>query len=309
MVNAEHAGRGGALSPDLWTALMTLGIVLVWLAPAPGARPGARRVLGIAGVALLVLLVFLYRGGDTSGLVQIRPHWWGILGLIGWSYLVAAGLYVLARDRAAVLLGAVALLYAVYLAEEAGQAGWLLAAAPYVRLGRAVAAHGAIAVSGTLLGVLLWRHRRADGPAPSFVRTALGYAAGLAAAGALLHTLHGLHRAFWVSKVLATPSWGLLSSAITAAAWAGAFAFAERKGRWRPPRILSIAGENALVCYLMAPFLLALFALSAPLLGGVNFYARLGENTVVGFVRSTVFAWVVVRLCGLLRDAGVRMRI
>lgn len=59
----------------------------------------------------------------------------------------------------------------------------------------------------------------------------------------------------------------------------------------------------------MAPFLLSLFALSAPLFGGMNFYEKLGENTWVGFVRSTVFAWIVVRLCGLLRDAGVLMQI
>jgi heparan-alpha-glucosaminide N-acetyltransferase len=309
MVNAEHAGSGGPLSPDLWSALMTVGAVLVWLAPAPEGAAGARRALRVAGVVLLVALVFLYRSRDASGLVQIRPHWWGILGLIGWSYLVAASLYVLARDRPALLLGAVALLYCIYLAEEAGQARGLVALAPYLRLGRAVASHAAIAVSGTLLGVMLLRHRREDAPARTLVVSAVGYAAGLAAAGALLHTLHGLHRAFWVSKVLATPSWGLLSSAITAAAWTAVFALTDLMGWRRWPRVLSIAGENALVCYLMAPFLLALFALSTPLLGGVNLYAKLGENTAIGFVRSMVFAWIVVRLCGLLRDAGVRMQI
>jgi heparan-alpha-glucosaminide N-acetyltransferase len=308
MVNAEYAGRGGPISPALWSVLMTLGVVLAWLAPA---RDGASvpRALRVAGAVLLVVLLFLYRSRDATGLIQIRPHWWGILGLIGWSYLVAASLYVLARDRPALLLGAVALLYCVYLAEEAGQARWLVALAPYLSIGRAVASHAAIAVSGTLLGVLLLRHRRDGAPAWRLMGSALGYAAALAAAGALLHTLHGLHRAFWVSKVLATPPWCLLSSAITAAAWLAVLALTDRKGWRRWPKSLSIAGENALVCYLMAPFLLALFALSAPLFGGVNFYEKLGENTWVGFVRSTVFAWIVVRLCGLLRDAGMRMRI
>jgi hypothetical protein len=112
-----------------------------------------------------------------------------------------------------------------------------------------------------------------------------------------------------VSKVLATPAWCLLSSAITAAAWLAVLVLTDLKEWRRWPKSLSIAGENALVCYLMAPFLLALFALSAPLFGGVNFYEKLGENTWVVFVRSTMFAWIVVRLCGLLRDAGVRMHI
>lgn len=310
MVNAEYAGGGGPLSPDAWSALMTVGIVLVWLAPAREDSPASRRLLlRGAGVAVLVALVFLYRGRDIGGLVQIRPYWWGILGLIGWAYLVAASLYVLARDRPAVLLGGVALLYCLYLAEEAGQAPLLMAIAPYLSVGRAVASHAAIAVSGTLLGVMLLRHRRDGAPPRAMMGRALGYAAGLAAAGALLHTLHGLHRAFSISKVLATPAWCLLSSAITAAAWVAVYALTEMKGGRRWPKLLTIAGENALVCYLMAPFLLALFAMSGALTGGVSFYERLGENTWVGFVRSCVFAWIVVRVCGWLREAGLRLQI
>src|SRR5439155_556190 len=191
MVNAERPGTGGVISPDLWNVLMSVGVVLVWLAP-PRDGPGR------------------------------------------------------------------------------GQ--------PWLR------------IAGAVL-------------------PARGYAAGLAAAGFLLHALHGLHPAFWVNKVLATPPWCLLSSALTAACWAVIFVLTDVKGWRRWPKAVSIAGENALLCYLMAPFLLSLFALSAPLFGGNNFYEKLGESTVIGFVRSTVFAWVVVRLCGRLRDAGVRMQL
>ncbi|HEY2946226.1 MAG TPA: DUF5009 domain-containing protein [Vicinamibacteria bacterium] len=309
MVNAERPGTGGVISADLWNVLMSVGVVLVWLAP-PRDGPGRGQPwLRIAGAVVLVALLFLYRSRDATGLIQIRPQWWGILGLIGWSYLVAASAYVLARDRPAVLLGVVALLYCVYLADEAGRAGWLAALAPYFRVGRIMASHSAVAVSGTLLGVMLLRHRQAGQPARSLVPPALGYAAALTAAGLLLHTLHALHPAFWVNKVLATPPWCLLSSAITAAFWVGIFVLTDVKAWRRWPKAVSVAGENALLCYLMAPFLLSLFALSAPLFAGNNFYEKLGESTVIGFVRSTVFAWVAVRLCGLLRDAGVVMKI
>ena len=310
MVNAERPGTGGLISADLWSVLMGVGVVLVWLAP-PRDGPPARGQpwLRIAGAVVLVALLFLYRSRDATGLIQIRPHWWGILGLIGWSYLVAASAYVLARDRPAALLGVVALLYCVYLADEAGRASWLAALAPYFRVGRTMAAHSAVAVSGTLLGVMLLRHRQAGEPARTLVPPALGYAFGLAAAGLLLHALHGLHPAFSVSKVLATPPWCLLSSALTAAFWVGIFVLTDVNGWRRWPKAVSIAGENALLCYLMAPLLLSLFAVSAPLVGGSNFYERLGESTVIGFIRSTVFAWIVVRLCGLLRDAGVVMKL
>jgi len=113
MVNAERPGAGGVISPDLWNVLMSVGVVLVWLAP-PRDGPGRGQPwLRIAGAVLLVALLFLYRSRDATGLIQIRPQWWGILGLIGWSYLVAASAYVLGRDRPAVLLGLVALLFDV----------------------------------------------------------------------------------------------------------------------------------------------------------------------------------------------------
>jgi hypothetical protein len=68
-----------------------------------------------------------------------------------------------------------------------------------------------------------------------------------------------------------------------------------------------MAGENALVAYLLAPFLLALFGASAPLFGGTNPYHALAGSTAVGLIRSAVFAWMVVRLCGWLRSRGFRM--
>jgi predicted acyltransferase len=137
----------------------------------------------------------------------------------------------------------------------------------------------------------------------------LGYAAGLATAGLFLHTLHELHPAFRVSKIHATVPWGLLCSALTCAAWVLVFVLVDVLGWRRWPRSFSIAGENPLVAYLMAPFLLSLFALSAPLFGGTNYYEVLGGTTGIGLVRSAVFAWLVVRLSGFLRSKGVRVQL
>jgi hypothetical protein len=316
MVNGEYAGAGGALSPDAWNALMCVGLLLAWLAPAAGKLERLRPGLRVAGASMLVTLIFLYRSQEGAGVIQIRPHWWGILGLIGWAYLVAAGLYLRAGDRPAVLVGGVALLYGLYLADEAGQVGWLAALPPYLRVGRVMASHSAVALSGVLFGALLVRHRSGGATPGRFVAPALGAAAAFAAGGFLLHTLHGLHPAFWINKVLATPPWCLLSSAITAAVWVGVFVLTDVNVERQPLSLrgkgqgaVSIAGENALLCYLLPPLLLSLFALSAPLFGGTNVYEKLGETTWIGALRSAAFAWIVVRLAGRLREAGVRLQI
>jgi heparan-alpha-glucosaminide N-acetyltransferase len=308
MVNGEQA-RDGLLSAPAWIVLMTVAVVLAW--PAPAADVAGRRrqrALRAVGFALVLASALLYRGGEATGLVQIRPHWWGILGLIGWSYLVGAGLFLLAGDRPGVLAGFVSLLYCLYLADVAGGAAWLVAARPVLNVGSVLGSHGAVVLAGTVLGLMVQRHQREAAPPRRLVAQALAFCAALAAAGLLLHELKALHPAFWISKGLATPPWCLLSSAITGTVWVAVYWIVDVRGwrRW-PPAVVT-AGANALVAYLLAPFLLSLFALSAGLIG-TNLYGALGENVWTGTLRSGLFAWAVVRLCGFLQRSGVRMRL
>jgi hypothetical protein len=53
----------------------------------------------------------------------------------------------------------------------------------------------------------------------------------------------------------------------------------------------------------------SLFALSSILTGGVNLYGALGDHLLVGTIRSALFAWLVVWICGRLRAAGIQARL
>jgi len=306
MVNAEH-GVAGWLSLPAWNVLMTLGVLLVWGLPHGGAWERPRGALRAAGVLILLLVVVAYRGKDITGWLQIRPYWWGILGLIGWAYLGAASLYLLVGARPALLTALVGLYGCVALADKAGGIGWPTIPGPLV--GGIIGTHGAIVLAGCLLGVLIERHLRSSGSRWRFAAEALGIAAAFAAAGLLLHTLHGLHSAFSISKVHATLPWGLLSASLTTAAWVAIFVIADVLGQSEWPKSVRIAGENPLLAYLLAPFLLSLFDLAAPLFGGTNPYEAISQPVVLGLVRSAVFAWLVVRLTGWLRDRGLRFQL
>ena len=306
MVNAEHAVRGW-LSVPAWNVLMTLGVLLVWASPPEGFRRVPRAGLRAAGVLLLLFVAIAYRGDGLSGWLQLRPYWWGILGLIGWAYLGVASLYLVVGDRPAILTGFVAFYGCVALADAAGGIGWPTIPGPIV--GPIVGTDGAVVLAGTLLGVLLIRHQREGGSPWRFAAQMLGVAAALGAAGLLLHTLRGVDRAFTISKIHATLPWGLVSAALTCAAFVAVFVMADLLGGARWPRTISIAGENPLLAYLMAPLLLSLFALSAPLFGGADSYLALASPTGVGLVRSAVFAWLVVRLSGFMRSKGLRFQL
>jgi heparan-alpha-glucosaminide N-acetyltransferase len=309
MVNAEQGIAAGWLSPPAWNILMTLALLVVWTERPDGRSTGTTSVIRAAGLAALVALAFVYRSTDIAGPVQFTPRWWGILGLIGWAYLVAASACLLVGRRPAALVGCVALLYCLYLADAGGGTSWLSVVRPYFAIGSLLGSHAAIAVSGAVLTTLLREHDAAGRPRTVFVGTACAYGLALAAAGLLLHELRHLHQAFWINKPLATPAWGLLSAAATCAAWVLVFVAADVRGWRRWPNGLLVAGQNALLAYLLAPLLLSLFALGAGAFGGSNPYHALGDSTVAGTVRSAVFAWAVVRLTGWLRGRGVVLRL
>jgi hypothetical protein len=307
MVNAEQ-GVAGPLSKPAWTLVTTLGVYLLWGTPESGLGRVPRTWLRAAGATLLVLAALAYRSPEGAlGLIHLRPHWWGILGLIGWAYLTVSALYVAIGDRPAALGGLVSLLYCVALADAAGGLGALV---PRPLLGAMLGTHAAITLSGALLGVLLRQHLRSGtGSARPLVAQAVALVTSLAVAGILLHTMSGVHAAFRISKVHATAPWGLLCAALTALAWLGFFLAADVLGLRRWPRSFAIAGENPLVAYLLAPAIAAVFALVAPLFGGTDPYQALGATTGLGLVRSAVFAWAVVRLTGLLRAGGLRIQL
>jgi hypothetical protein len=307
MVNAEHGVRG-PLSRPAWIVLTTAGVLLAWGAPAEGWGRVRGPWLRAAGAALLLVAALAYRSPDAEGWIQLRPHWWGILGLIGWAYLAAATLYLAVGERLAALTGLVALLYCVELARATGGLGpW--AVRPL--FGPLLGTDAAIVLSGTLLGVLLRRQLEAgaDAPARPLVLQAAALVAYLSAAGLLLHTLSGLHPAFRVAKLGATAPWGLVCSALTGGAWLLVFLAADVLGWRRWPRSLTIAGENPLVAYMLAPALFSLPTLAAPLTGGRDLYAAAREIPGIGLAVSAVFAWLVVRLTGLLRSHGLRVQL
>src|SRR5690606_9992327 len=99
-INEEATG----MQRLLWNVLSCISFILVWNAYPKSVPNWLGTGLKIIGLLTLLTLAIIYRGGPDDKISRFEPHWWGILGLIGWSYLAAALVTVFAQNRIGVLL-------------------------------------------------------------------------------------------------------------------------------------------------------------------------------------------------------------
>jgi heparan-alpha-glucosaminide N-acetyltransferase len=310
--DSEKLGWPGAL----WSTLMFLSAIFAFSSFSLPGRPetAARRerILKLAsllvrglGFAALFYLALVFCDKKNHHIITLFPlaintSWYGILGLIGWAYLVSAMVFLFFRNHRTALLGCVTLLLCLYPAGRTGAFDnfWLN---HYVGIGEMLGAHPAIAVAGLLLGSILVSADIVTLRAR--VKFTLLFIAGCSAGALLLNGLYG------ISKNNATPSWCLWSAAVTAALWLLFYLLADVCPQQRVARLarpFSIAGQNVLLAYLfseMLPAVLELFHLD-------DWYSGLAEHGLAcAIIRSAGCAVVLLALTALLNRAGFRLKL
>ncbi|MBA5638690.1 DUF5009 domain-containing protein [Duganella sp. LX20W] len=244
MVNAEGGYNEAAMgmSIHLWSLAFYAAALLVWNGQSKRPR-GHGAALRLAGALMLLVLGLLYRGG-ADGMDRLAPQWWGILGLIGWAYLIASLLTLAARDRMAMLAAALAACIAFYCVAQAGGASLLAGQA-----GNAV--HAAI----VLCGVLTTRIFLDGGQRQDTVRR---YRHALLLVAGLLATGYVLRPHFHISKIAATPTWALYSAAICVIVFGFLYWLVDLRGVQRWIALLRPAAANPLLAYIVPYIVYAL---------------------------------------------------
>lgn len=297
-------------SGNWWCVLMYLSAILAFcsfLPPATASESGRkhRRTAGLwvrlAGLAALVGLAFTFRDAKGNGIITLAPFfvntsWYGILGLIGWAYLVTALVYLTFRANRTAILGCMVLLMCVFAADKKGlfQGFWL---SSIVGIGQTLGSLPAIAVCGLLLGSMLTATDRTSFKART---TFIFWLTAAFSAAALL-----LNRSYGISKNLATPSWCLWACAITASLWFGFYLISEVRPVKTISRPLELAGQNVLLAYLiseMLPGLLEALHLS-------DSYGQLAATLPFAIARSTCCAFVILLASTSLNRIGFRLKL
>jgi len=199
------------MSRDLWYLLALLAMILLWMTyPKTDIASKRRLYIGLrTGAALLIfVLVIIWRGQNPDGSVSwLRHSWWGILGMIGWTYLAGSLFYLLAKGKRAALMGGLGFQVALYIGARHGGLDFLRPVNDLVEIGNIFGSHLAIVTAGMLVGTLFIPALSGMKPRVRIAWMAV-FGSGLLAAGFLLRPLHGF------SKIQGTESYCLATSGI-----------------------------------------------------------------------------------------------
>jgi len=299
------------LSPDapyptgVYWILMVVGFVMVWNQyPRTESRVGRWTfgVLKVVGVLILGYLATTFRSPD-GGVFAAR---WGILGTIGWSYVVCAMVYLFTRDRVRLLIPVLASFVAVCILTTRMREAWggaaildfprpnflndFLGGVLHVGNGAAVS----LVMAGAVFSLLA---ARCGGM--TFGRKALLVGVTVAA----LFALGRVAREFWIlSKISATPTWVFYVCAIAVAAYS-LLSWMAGRGAAGWMRVIEPAGTATLTCY-MVPYL----AYAVSDMTGVVLPDWLTHG-VMGIVNCLCFALVVTGATWCLGKLRIKLKI
>ncbi|HWB92251.1 MAG TPA: DUF5009 domain-containing protein [Puia sp.] len=272
--------------------IITLAFFFIWLV-YPEKWPVWKKWFfrGI-GIAALVWMAVIFRGGTPGHPTGLSPHWWGILGLIGWAYLSCALLYFLIGDR----LWALGLVFLYFLVVSIGaNSNWVP-----VRLFTLGGSGGLSAFTmGGVMTTVFYRRMNEKGKAEKSLVMLAVWAPVLVAAGFLLRPVHG------ISKLDVTPSWILICTGISVACMVGLGYFVDLRNKQRWYRLLKPAGTITLTCYLLPDIHFAILKLVGES-WRLPLFLRTGW---IGVGKSLVFAFLIVLLTGVLEKKKLRLSV
>ena len=253
--SAEAAGMG----KNLWFLLAMLAVIALWNSyPAEAPQGKQRLFLAVrifAGLVLAGLLV-VFRGKNAAGeTVWLQHAWWGILGLIGWAYLVGCLAYLAFRGSSVALMGVLGFLIALFIGDKHGVLDWLGPVHNFIGVGAVLGSTAASVMIGVLVGNCFVGDGAAVRPAAR-ARFFLLFGVGLYLAGLLLRPLHG------INKIAATDSYTLVTGGVCCLSFLLVYLLMDAGNwrRWADPVIP--VGQNALLAYLLPGILANLFVVA-----------------------------------------------
>ncbi len=288
-INAQATG----IARTVWNPLCCLSFILIWNQYSKTTNPLLINGLRGIGIATLFVLAFIYRGGPDDAIQRFAQHWWGILGLIGWSYLAVGLITIFAKKNFYVIVGAWIFLAVLSMLHHAKMIPSFLSFIPEPIRGGTLAG---LTMGGVMTSYIFRYFKERSDPKRLMI--------ALLSFAILCILLTYITRPYWgIAKLGATPAWLFICSAFTLLAFIGIYWIADVYGKAGWFSIIKPAGTDTLLCYLIPYFAYAItrtLGIHLPevvLVGGI------------GLIKSIVFALLCVFITRGLNGLGIRLKL
>jgi predicted acyltransferase len=291
-VNPELTG----ISKNLWSLLMYIGVFLTWNDYKEKENNYFTNLgLRMLGMALLTFLVFRFRSGQPENDGSLVTGWWGILGLIGWGYVVAAFIYLFVKDEIVNITVAFLFFLVMNILDKAGLLSYLDTVRPLF----GVIIEGnvpMIVLAGALMTLLLKKYN--SRPDRFIIIGAILGVISISAGFVLRHW-------FIISKIQATPSWGLICNGISMLLFVILYYVMDMRKQTGWTSLIKTAGEHSLTTYIAPDIIYYLIWISGV---PVMIYKHSG-NPLIVILGSIAWSLLMVGLTKLLVRFGIKLKL
>ena len=286
------------ISKPIYGIICTAAFFMIWNV-VPKSEQYKRisfKTLPIFGVMILTAMFLIYKGKGYDGAeISFSTHWWGILGLIGWVYLIAASIYLVFRKSMVAAIIAFCVCLALNMISSSGipyniftwqSENWIPGSGGLQ----------ALAFGGIITSLLLIQYREADSTRTLYV-VLLSMGVASLAAGLLLRNQ------FIISKISGTPTWILVSLSSSLFLFVLLHWIADVKGKisWYSP--IKTAGTATLTCYLI-PY----FYYSFKTILGIELPAVFTTG-LIGLIKSMAYSFIIIGLSWSLIRIKIQLKI
>ena len=282
------------LSKPVFVITSTTAFFMIWNNSKIKSR--LSQSLSFLGIFILVIMYSIFIGKDYNGdAIGFGIHWWGILGLIGWTYVIAAPAYLIFRKS---LRSFLIILFFCMILNIFSSAGISYGIFSWQKPNSLPGGGGLhlLTFAGIINSIFLMRFMENHNKKKLYLSIIFMIICSL--------ILGIIFREFFIiSKIKGTISWILLSLS-------SAFLFflllhwivdVKRYLSWYHP--ISVAGVATLTCYLVPYFYYnfnSIFGINIPVVFSTG---------VLGLIKSVIYSYIIILITRGLKTINIELKI
>ena len=294
-MNMEMYNHETSLIPKPYFIIIcTIAFFMIWNIYPRSDHNIFSKLLPIIGMVILILAILIYEGKDYNGIsLGFSVHWWGILGLIGWSYFIAASCYYFTRTSILGVSIAILICLGINVLNSSGIAYNIFA---WQKPDWIPGSGGlqALTLSGVLTSLVLMKLNQ-NKKSLYFILFSMGITS-------LTIGLY-LKNYFIISKISGTPTWVLISMSTALFLFMLIYWIVDIKGEisWYSP--IQIAGTATLSCYLI-PYLYY------SIMSFLDFQLPVFLITgFIGLLKSVVYTFIIIGIAWGFAKTKIQLKI